>query len=369
MIRLVEAALGPEEVDAVAAVMRSGQLVQGARVEEFETLLAMRVGVRHAVAASSGTAALHLAVLALGLGPGDEVLVPDYTFPATANVVERSGARARLVDVEEVGFGIDPERAADAVGEKTRALMPVHQFGLAADMGPLRALARERGLSLIEDAACALGASWNGAPCGRLGDLACFSFHPRKVITTGEGGMLVTDDGALADALRVLRNHGITRGPAGLRFERAGLNYRMTEMQAAIGCVQLHSLEARLTRRAERAAEYTATLAEVADLELPTSPAGRVHSWQSYLVRLPRGMDRDAVAEALRSEGIETSVGAHALSAHPRYADREGPMPVSRDLYTRGLCLPLHDRMSAADTRTVAGALRRALAGQHSSRA
>lgn len=360
MIRLAAPVLGAEEIEAVAGVLRSGRLVQGPRVEEFEAAVGDRLGARHAVAVSSGTAALHLCVLALGLGPGDEVVVPDYTFPATANVVERAGARARLVDVEAEGFGLDPALAGAAVTRRTRALMPVHQFGLAADMGPLLQLARDRGLPVIEDAACALGASWRGQPCGRLGDLACFSFHPRKVITTGEGGMVVTDDDGLATAVRSLRNHGMSSGPGGPRFERAGLNYRMTEMQAAIGCVQLRGLDVRLERRAERAAEYGELLAGVEGLTLPTSLPDRDHSWQSYLVQLPHGADRDAVAASLREAGVETSVGAHALSAHPAYANR-GAAPVSRSLYARGLCLPLHDGMTPSDTRTVAEALGRAL--------
>ncbi len=232
MIRLAIPEIGETEVDAVAGVLRTGFLVQGEHVRIFEERMADFVGARHAVAVSSGTAALHLALLALGVGPGDEVVVPGFTHPATANVVELVGARAILVDVDLRTFNIDPAAVAEAIGPRTKAIMPVHLFGQPAEMGSLLRLAADRGLSVIEDAACALGSAYRGQRCGTFGTVAAFSFHPRKVITTGEGGILTTNDDGMAAHLRRLRNHGqeIDRGRG--RFLEAGLNYRLTDFQA-----------------------------------------------------------------------------------------------------------------------------------------
>ena len=211
MIRLIIPEIGDEEVQAVSAVLRSGYLVQGKHVEDFEHRVAAFVGVKHAVAVSSGTAALHVALAALDIGPGDDVLVPDFTFPATANVVALLGATPVLVDVDPATFNTTADLLRPAITPRTKAIMPVHLFGQPAEMQPILDLAAEHGLAVVEDAACALGALYHGRPCGSLGQLGCFSFHPRKVITTGEGGMIVTDDDALAERLRLLRNHGMAK--------------------------------------------------------------------------------------------------------------------------------------------------------------
>jgi len=362
MIRLAVPEIGEAEVEAVAAVLRSGFLVQGPRVKEFEERLAGIAGTRQAVAVSSGTAALHLALLGLGIGPGDEVVLPGFTHPATANVVERVGARPVVVDVLLPSFNVDPAAMAAAIGPRTRAVMPVHLFGVPAEMEPIRAAAERHRVPIVEDAACALGASYGGRPCGSLGRVACFSFHPRKVITTGEGGLLTTDDDALAERLRQLRNHGqVMEGGRG-RFLEAGLNYRLTDFQAALGLAQLDRLGAILEHRAAIVRAYTAALSGWAGAALPVVPPAATAAWQSYVVLLSPRVSRDAVQARLREADIEATLGTYAITAQPHY--RELPsLPRSLEAQERSLSLPLHTRMSEADARHVADVLRRAVDG------
>ena len=211
-----------DELDEVRQVLDSGWLTQGPKVTEFEQAVAQRLGVAHAFATSSCTTGLHLTLAALEIGPGDEVLVPDFTFPATANVVIQQGATPVLVEIQPGTYNVDPDQLARHLTPRTRAMMPVHLFGLSADMGPVLAFAREHGLAVIEDAACALGATYGDRACGAMGDAGCFCFHPRKVITTGEGGMVVTDRDDLAERLALLRSHGGVRGDGRFTFEAAG---------------------------------------------------------------------------------------------------------------------------------------------------
>jgi dTDP-4-amino-4,6-dideoxygalactose transaminase len=256
MIPVARPEIGQGEIQAVAEVLESGQLVQGARVMEFEAKVAAYLGTKHAVAVSSGTAALHLALLGLGIGPGDEVLVPDFTFPACANAVELTGAAPVLIDIDLATFNLDVASIRSALTPRTKALMPIHMFGQPADMDPVLAIAREKGLLVVEDAACALGSEYRGRRCGGLADVGCISFHPRKVITTGEGGMLATNNLALAERLRVLRNHGQVLSEGRIRFEQVGFNYRMTEFQGALGVVQMDRLESFIERRIALASLY-----------------------------------------------------------------------------------------------------------------
>ena len=251
-IRLARPDVGEEEARAVAEVLESGFLTMGPKVAEFERELARACGVEHAVAVSSGTAALHAAVVALGLGPGDEVLVPAYTFPATANVVGLVGATARLVDVDPVTMNLDLGRVADAVGPRTRAVIGVHLFGRPLDWDALRAAVPDE-VALVEDAAGALGARSRGRPCGSLGVVGCLSFHPRKIVTTGEGGAVTTDDERYADAVRRLRHHGIEpRGP--FEINAPGPNYRLADVLCAVGIPQVRRLDELLEARARVAA-------------------------------------------------------------------------------------------------------------------
>jgi len=361
MIRLAIPEIGETEVDAVAGVLRTGFLVQGEHVRIFEERMADFVGARHAVAVSSGTAALHLALLALGVGPGDEVVVPGFTHPATANVVELVGARAILVDVDLRTFNIDPAAVVEAIGPRTKAIVPVHLFGQPAEMGSLLRLAADHGLSVIEDAACALGSAYRGQRCGTFGTVAAFSFHPRKVITTGEGGILTTNDDGMAAHLRRLRNHGqeIDRGRG--RFLEAGLNYRLTDFQAALGTAQMARLPQILAVRAGLAEAYARALASIPGVTLPTVLEEGVHSWQSYVVLIGPPADRNDTQRRLGQEGIETTLGTYALAAQPHWSGHPD-LPMSRVAQERSLALPLHSRMSTADVSAVARALREAVA-------
>ena len=254
-IRLARPDVGEDELAAVAAVLASGQLTMGPYVEAFERAVASAVGTADAVAVSSGTAAIHLALLALGIGPGDEVIVPAYTFPATANAVELCGARAVLVDVDAETFLVRPELVAEAITNRTRAVLAVHLFGRPVAWEELQT-AVPQNVVLVEDAAGALGASYRGTPCGALGLLACLSFHPRKIVTTGEGGAVTTDEAELAGAVRRLRHHGIAAGGV-MDIEAPGFNYRLPDVLCALGLPQLGRLESLLAARERVARWYT----------------------------------------------------------------------------------------------------------------
>jgi dTDP-4-amino-4,6-dideoxygalactose transaminase len=331
-------------------------LVQGERVSQFEAALATYAGGGRAIAVSSGTAALHLALLALEVGPGDEVVVANFTFPATANVVELVGARPVLVDIQLGTFNVNAGKVAAAITSRTKAIIVVHEFGLMADMVPINAIAREYGIPVIEDAACALGAAqymdgrWVSA--GGAGTIACFSFHPRKSITTGEGGALVTKDAALAERLGQLRNHGLRKTADGnFDIPSPGLNYRLTEIQGAMGVVQLGRLEQMLAERAALASLYDQSFAGGAkNLLLPHQPEGRKHSYQSYVVVLPAGCDRESVIQGLKRAGIEAVRGAYAVHRLTYYADKYGyqpnDYPESSVANDRALALPLFAGMT-----------------------
>jgi perosamine synthetase len=349
-IRLAWPDVGVEEARAVAEVLESGFLTMGPKVAELEQELARACEVPHAVAVSSGTAALHLAVAALGVGPGDEVLVPAYTFPATANVVALVGARPRLVDVDPETMNLDLERVADALTRRTRAVMGVHLFGRPLDWEALRAIVPESVVS-IEDAAGALGASYRGRRCGSLGRLGCLSFHPRKIVTTGEGGAVTTADEELADAIRRMRHHGIEpRGPFEIRGP--GPNYRLADILCAVGIPQVRRLDELLAARTRVAAAYTERLRDI--VEVPRAADGDVHGWQAYVVRLDR---RDEALEALRAQGIEAQVGTYALHRLQAYAD-QGPFPGADASFERALALPFHTRLRDDELDRVADALR-----------
>ncbi len=350
LIRLAYPDVGPDEIAAAAEVLESGQLTMGPKVDEFEAALATVCGDEHAVAVSSGTAALHLALLALGIGAGDEVLVPAYTFPATANVVALVGARPALVDVDPATMNLDPELAAAAVTPRTRAVLAVHLFGRPLDWEALEAALPDR-VVLLEDAAGALGARRRGRPCGSLGRLACLSFHPRKVVTTGEGGAVVTRDAEVADAVRRLRNHG-WRPPDNRELPAAGFNYRLSDLQCAIGLTQLERLGDLLARRRDLASAYAERLDGV--VALPSAEPGDDHGWQAYVVQVDR---RDDALAALRQAGIEAQIGTYAVHRLAAYRD-QGSFPGADACFERALALPFHSRLSESDMDRVAGALR-----------
>ena len=336
MIRLAWPDLGPEELAAVQAVFESGQLTMGPRVDEFEAELTRACEVEHAVVVSSGTAALHLSVLALGIGPGDEVIVPAYTFPATANVVALAGAKPVLVDVDPETMNVTPETVVGGLSQRTKAVLVVHLFGRPAPWDDLRLVVPED-VALLEDAAGALGARSKGRACGGLGRLGCLSFHPRKIVTTGEGGAVTTDDAEIADAIRRLRHHGIEpRGDFEIRSP--GLNYRLPDILCAIGTTQTRRLEQLLERRERLAAAYADRLGDAVGLPW----ADDRHGLQAYVVRAER---RDEALEALAKAGIQAQIGTYALHRLGAYAD-QGPFPGADAAFERALALPFHNRLT-----------------------
>jgi dTDP-4-amino-4,6-dideoxygalactose transaminase len=360
--------LGEAERRAVEEALDSGWVAQGPRVEAFERAFAGFCGVEHAVASTSCTTALHLAVAALGAGPGDEVVVPAFTWIATANAVAYTGATPVFCDVSRDTFNLDPDAMAAAVGERTVGLLPVHLFGLAADMAAVGALARRHGLWVVEDAACAVGTRQAGRHAGGFGDAGCFSFHPRKTLTTGEGGMLVTGDGALAARARSLRDHGSSRSgharhAAPRAFELAGhdvlgFNYRMTDVQAAIGSAQLERADWLLSERARLAARYTEALAGVDWLRLPHVPGGERHGWQSYVCLCAPGVDREALMAALEDQGIATRPGTHAPPETGIYGRRPEQFPNAHLAVRLSLALPLYAGLTDTEHDRVIDALR-----------
>ena len=345
-IRLAFPDVGAEEARAVENVLDDGMLTMGPRVAEFESLLAKACETRHAVAVSSGTAALHLAVLALGIGAGDEVIVPAYTFPATANVVALAGATPRLVDVDPQTMNLVPEQVSELIGPRTRAVIAVHLFGRPLDWERLvKAVPKE--VALIEDAAGALGARSRGRACGSLGVMGCLSFHPRKIVTTGEGGAVTTNDEGLADQIRERRHHGI-RSNGDFDIARPGLNYRLSDILCAVGIPQMRRLDELLAARRRIAAEYEARLSGI--VETPSADEGDEHGWQAYVVALDH---RDEALTSLREHGIEAQIGTYALHRLSAYSD-QGHFPGADAAFSRALAVPFHTRLQAGDLDRVA---------------
>jgi perosamine synthetase len=372
-IPIASPSVGEEEWQALREPLESGWLTQGPKVAEFEAAFAERHRTTHALATTSCTTALHLALAAVGLGPEDEVIVPAFTWVATANVVLYCGATPVFVDVDPVTYNLDPAKLEPAVSGRTRAVIPVHLFGLCADMDAIRAELPDD-VALIEDAACAAGSAYKGRPAGGLGTAAGFSFHPRKSITTGEGGMLTTDDGELAARANELRNHG-SKIPEEARHASAtpwlmpdvdevGFNYRMTDLQAAVGLVQLSKLDGFVAERDRWARWYEAELEDLAWLRTPCVPDGYDHGWQAFVtvVEDHAPMERNALMEALQAKGIGTRPGTHAVPALGAYRARLDERPErfeqSLMLEARSLALPLHNRMTEEDYSYVVESLR-----------
>lgn len=363
------------EIEALRQCLDSKWVTQGPLTERFETLVAARHQARHGVATTSCTTALHIAMAALGIGAGDEVVVPAFTWTTTAHAAEYVGARAVFADIRPDTYNIDPEALAAAITPRTRAVIAVHLFGLAADMDAIGAVAQRHGLAVVEDAACAIGSTWRGRPVGTLGAMGCFSFHPRKVITTGEGGMVVTNDDALAASLRILRNHGATGLPADEpvgpwtmgTFDRIGFNFRLSDIQAAVGTAQMGKLDGLLAERRRLACRYTRNLAGVADLVLPTDPADQGHTYQSYVIRVADGGTprRNQIMAFLASQDIQTRPGTHAVHRlgyyRDRYGLREDAFPVAALAEEMTITLPIFPGMTDGDQDRVLDALSAAL--------
>jgi perosamine synthetase len=311
-----------EDIDAVAEVLRSGMLVQGAKVEALEKSIAKYLGAKHAVAVSNGTASLQLALFAMGIGAGDEVIVPAFSYMATANVVELVGAKPVFVDINLETFNIDVTQIEDKITPKTKAIIPVHEFGLACDIREVIKIATRYKLKVIEDAACALGATDQGQFAGTFGDAGSFSFHPRKAITSGEGGMLVTNDDELAEKFRVLRNHGIQMQNGKMEFVAAGFNYRMTDFQAALVLNQFYRINEVLGKKESLAQVYLSELKRNKNLVNPIVPAGKRHTWQSFHVVLGNEVNRDKVICKLKEQGVGSNLGAQCMPFQKYYQEK-----------------------------------------------
>jgi dTDP-4-amino-4,6-dideoxygalactose transaminase len=389
LIPITKPWIGEEEAEAARRPILAGWVVQGPEVEAFESELAAALGARHACAVSSGTAALHLALRAVGVGPGDEVVTASHSFVATANSIRLAGAIPVFVDIDPQTFNPDPALIDAAITPRTRAVLCVHQMGMPCDLPRVLDVARSRDLPVIEDAACAIGSEilidgqWQriGRPHGVI---ACFSFHPRKVLTTGDGGMITTNDPELDARCRRWRNHSmerstqVDRSPA---FVDLGLNYRMTDIQAAVGRVQLARLDAAVERRRALAGRYGELLGDVPGLGLPFQPDWARSNWQSYCVRLPAGVDRGRVQRAMRDRGIATLGGI--MCAHRELVYAREPWSCGVDRSTCGcaarscarlrhseeaqdgcVLLPLFHELTEADQEHIAAALRQALTGE-----
>ena len=368
MIRLAKPDIDDADVAAVAEVLRGGFLVQGPRVAEFERQVAARAAVEHGVAVANCTAALHLALLSLDVGPGDAVAVAAYSWPATANAVALCGAEAVFVDIDPITWNMHPD-ALDAVlkmQSHIKAILPVHVFGGMADMVAIERTGDEHGIPVVEDAACALGAELNGRPAGSWGRIGCFSFHPRKSITTGEGGMLVTGDPHVARRCRALRNHGLDPDAREPDFIMPGYNLRLTEMQGALGLAQLEKLDRILEHRRLVAGWYAQALAGIG-VELPVESMPRSHVYQAYVVLLPVEVAsrRAAIISALKAADVETTIGTHhqpfTQYFRQRGPHRLGEFPVTDAVAARALALPLHSAICREDVAIVAERLASAL--------
>lgn len=366
--------IGEEEIQAVVETLRSGWLTTGPRTKQFEQQFAERIGVRHALAVNSATSALHLALEAVGVGPGDEVIVPTLTFASTAEVVVHLGARPVLADCLPDTLNIDPEKIEEKITSRTKAVVPVHYGGQPCEMDRILEIANERKLRVIEDAAHALPARYHGRAIGTIGDVTCFSFYANKTITTGEGGMIATDNDDLADRMRIMSLHGISRD-AWKRFSAEGswyyevlapgYKFNMTDIAASLGVHQLARCDQFWDLRRERVEWYMTGLADVLEVALPSVIPDVEHAWHLFVIQLATErlrIDRNEFIKRLNAAGIGTSVHYTPLHMHPYYRDKwgyqPGDLPVAQSVYNRIISLPLHPRLSRADTDFVIDTVR-----------
>lgn len=356
--------VGEEEIEAVAQAIRSGWVSQGPKVAEFEERFAEYVGVRYAIAMTSCTTALHSALVVAGIRSGDEVIVPSLSFIATANAVVYTGAIPVFVDIDPETCNIDPEKIEAAITSKTKAIMPVHQMGLPADLDAIKKIADRYNLKVIEDAACAIGSEYKRRKIGGHGNVACFSFHPRKIITTGEGGMITTDDPDIAGALRRLRHHGMSVSDIERHiakkiiietYPEIGYNYRMTDMQAAMGIAQLRKLPFIIERRREIAGFYNDELKKIPYIRVPDVPEYAYHNYQSYWIELlgSAPLTRDELMQGLFEKGIATRRGIMAIHTEACYQKYNASLPETERITNNTILLPLYPSMTVEEQEYV----------------
>lgn len=366
MLRLSKPYIPTESLQLVGEILQSGHLIQGKHVETFERLLSEYLEAEHVIVVSSGTAALHLSLVALGVTHGDEVIVPAYSFPAVANVVELVGAKLVFVDISLDDLCIDVKKIEERITSRTKAIIPVHEFGQSADILEIINIARRHRLYVIEDAACAIGSRYNDINVGTFGDLGCFSFHPRKILTTGEGGAITTQNSDLADILRKLRNHGMQKVEHGQDFILPGYNYRMTDFQAAIGNSQMTSLPETIDIHRLQAEFYHEAFKNSPAISLDTTYENRFRTFQTYHILLNPKIARDTVKHALLEQGIESNIGAYAipyLSYYQKtYNHSIEDFKNALTAYQHGLALPIGRHLTDSDLMHISNSVNSILA-------
>lgn len=350
-IPLMLPGINDTDIEAVANVLRSGMLVQGKSSLEFEKEIVDYLGCQHAILVSNGTASLHLALIALGIKTGDEVIVPAFSYVATANVVELVGATPVFVDVSIDDFNIDISQIENHITKRTKAIMPVHEFGIASNMDVIISLAQKHNLKIIEDAACALGAKYNRKFVGTFGDIGSFSLHPRKSITSGEGGIITTNDDAIADKIKLLRNHGQRTVNGEMIFEEAGFNYRLTDFQAALAQSQFSRIEKIIALKEKIAHQYFTGLKENKKLKLPKTYLNKNHTWQTFHVVLDNSINRNELIKRLREKNIGTNYGAQCIPYQKYYLNKynldcKNQFPNAMCAYENGIALPMFEKLS-----------------------
>lgn len=362
-IKLIEPVVGEEEINEVRKVLLSGWLTEGPKTREFEEEIRRYIGVKHAIATTSCTTALELALRTLGIGRGDEVIIPDFTHPASGNVVKLVGAKPVLADVDLFSYNIDPTEIEKAVSNKTKCIMPVSWGGNPLDMDPLIELKEKHGLYIVEDAACSLGAEHKGKKTGALADITCFSFHPRKAITTGEGGMAVTNNAEYAQKMQSLKKFGMQIKNNEITFIRLGTNYKLSDILSAVGVAQMKKIEAIIRKRIELASHYDKLLSEIDLVRPPQKRANTRHIYQTYAACIEKGHARDRVIKDLQKKNVETQIGTYALHLQPLYESEKkiGQLKNSEKLCTNLLALPMSHWMTKKDQEHVVSLIEESL--------
>lgn len=369
MIPLTRPALGKEELEAVKSAFDSGWVAgQGPRNKKLEKKFAEYIGVKYAIPVVNCTAGLHLALLALGIGPGDEVIIPDFTYPATAHAILYTGAKPVFVDVDIKTYNINPGLIEEKITPNTKAIIPVHVFGQCAEMTKIKKIAEKKGLSVVEDAACAFGSKHQGKFAGTFGDISCFSFHARKSITSGEGGIVVTDNKEYADKIKSLVNFGIQPKYYDLDnftvpiFKDLGYNYKLSDISAAILLKQIDKSQEFITQRNENANHYKELLKNMHQIQIPYTDPNNLHGYQTFMILLDDKIDRNKLIKTLMKKQIQTNIGTYSLHQQPVYKKyRIHELPNSFKLFKQGLALPMFNFMTKDQIETVVRELKNAI--------